>query len=92
MLASLRLRYGITTREARSQLEYLKRDFNTPLQEHAETVERLGWIAHAGLPEQHVVEMIQEKFKASLNNLGLQKHLLGLPMPDLGATVRAGNE
>lgn len=48
-------------------------------------------LAYAGLPEVHQLEMAKERF-LSLGNLGLQKHLLGVPTPTMEAAVKAGNE
>lgn len=36
--------------------------------------------------------MAKEKLFSSLGNLGLQRHLIGVPIPTLEAAVRAGNE
>lgn len=92
ILASLRLRYGITPREARGKLEALRKDPQTTLQEHSTLVGKLARLAYAGLPEVHQLEMAKERFLSSLGNLGLQKHLLGVPTPTMEAAVRAGNE
>lgn len=91
ILASLQLRYGLTARETRGQIETIRRDPSLPLQEHASKMQKLAGIAYAGLPAAHRLQMTRERPLASLNNLGLQKHLLGVPTPDMEAMVIVGN-
>lgn len=55
-------------------------------------MQKLSRIAYAELLAEHCLEMTKEKFMASVNNLSLQKHLLGVPTPTMDAVVRAGNE
>lgn len=92
MIVSLRLRYQLTPREAKGQLEVLNKDSQTTLQEHSGLIENLARIAYTGLPETHQLDMAKERFLSSLGNLGLQKHLIGVPTPTLEAAVHTGNE
>ena len=52
IFVALRIKYGLTVREARRRLNKRK-DVRTSLQEHASEVERLASIAYADLPEHH---------------------------------------
>lgn len=92
ILASLRLRYGLTLQEARGQLEAIKRDPQTPFQEHSGVMEKLAQITYTGVPEAHQLEMVTEKFLSSLGNLGLRRHLLGVPTSTMEAAVHASNK
>lgn len=92
IFASLRLRFGLTPREARAKLSALKKENKTPLQEHAVLVERLMQAAYANLPRQEREDLIMDHFCASLSHVGLQRHLLAVATPNLDAAVRAGNE
>lgn len=94
ILASFRLCYAPTPRETRRQLEGLRRDPSTTLQEHAGVVEKFSHITYAALLAALGLEMTMERFLSSLDNSGLQKDLLGLPTPNLEAAFRrsAGNE
>lgn len=91
VLAALRLRYGLTAREATSRLEGIHRDTNTLLQDHANKFQKLGAVAHAGQSTEHRTEIIKEKLLSSLGNLGLQRHLLSIATPTIDEVVRAGN-
>ena len=90
--APLRARFGLSPREARSRLSVLKKNFRTPLQEHAAEVERLVNIAYADLPQEHRARMRIEIFDNTLGYLPLQRHLLAVHTPTLEDAVRAGNE
>lgn len=89
---TLRARFGITEREARSRLATLKKEYRTTLQEHAMEVERLVDLAYPALPEDHRASMAVDVFCGTLGNAYLQRHLLAVETPTLGDAVRAGNE
>lgn len=44
------------------------------------------------MPDNYRQELTKERFLSSLSNLGLQRHLLGVPTPTIEAAVRAGNK
>ena len=92
IFAALRARFGLSPREARTRLSALKKEFRTPLQEHAAEVERLVNIAYADLPQEHRASMRVEIFGNTLGYLPLQRHLLAVHTPTLEDAVRAGNE
>jgi hypothetical protein len=89
---ALRARYGLTTREARSKLSSLKKEYKVTLQEHASHVEQLVSVAYSELSEQMQREMCLDHFGNSLGNPGLQRHLLAIKPETLHDAVRAGNE
>jgi ElaB/YqjD/DUF883 family membrane-anchored ribosome-binding protein len=89
---ALRARYGLTTREARSKLSSLKKEYKTTLQEHASRVEQLVEVAYPELQEEMRREMSLDHFSNSLGNPGLQRHLLAIKPGSLPDAVRAGNE
>ena len=89
---TLRVRYGLTPREARARLTALKKDSRTTLQEHATEVERLVSIAYGEMEADQQVHVAVETFAATLNHAYLQRHLLAVETPTLETAVRAGNE
>ena len=70
--ASLRARYWLFLREARSLLNNLRKDSRTPLAEHASEVERLEQSAYPDLPDGTKREMTLEQFVSTLDNTYLQ--------------------
>lgn len=89
---NLRLRFGITQREARSKLRGLRKDHKTSLQDHATEVEQLVNLAHPNLPQLYIRELVLETFTSSLGYPSLQKHLLAMRVDSLEAAIQAGNE
>jgi len=89
---NLRSSFGMTRREAQSQLAIIRRAPSTTLQAHARTIEQLALIAYGDLPADTRVEMTVDLFSSTLGNAYLQRHLLAVPTPTLEAAVRAGNE
>jgi len=71
IFASLRIRFGIATVDARASLQILRRDPHTPLQEHATTVMRLAQIAFRYLPQANRERYTYDAFVQSINDLGL---------------------
>ncbi len=92
IIAALRARFGMTSREAKAKLVTLKRDSKTTLQEHAEKVEKLVSIAYAEFPRQHKEEMKLDLFQTTLGHPYLQRHLLAIQAPTLEAAITAGND
>lgn len=88
---SLRARFGLTAREARTKLGALKRGYKVTLQEHAAEVDKLVEIAYADLPG-HRAAMTMELFQSTIGNAFLQRHLLAVNPQTLADAVRARNE
>jgi len=95
---ALRARFGLTARDARVQLQGLRRNPKTTLREHATVVKRLAQVAYGHLPANGRQSLALDAFLQSINNLGWKQHLLVaevdtmecLEMPISKPTVRAG--
>ena len=92
MLEALRLRFGLTTREARYKLTVLRREPRVALQQHAEEVERLTNAAYEDLPANHRERLTFDTFLSTLNNTGLQKYLSARQVETVEDAIRGGNE
>ena len=92
VVESLRSRFGLTPKEARTCLSKLKRDSKTPLRAHANEVRRLVQLAYRESPRMVQEEMVLETFCQTLDNPYLQRHLLAFNAPTLERAVYAGNE
>jgi len=73
---ALRARFGLTVRDARVQLQGLRRNPKTNLREHAIVVERLAQVAYGDLPADSRQSLALDAFLQCINNLGLKQHLL----------------
>jgi hypothetical protein len=91
-MEALRLRFGLTAREARAKLTVIRRDYDTALQDHNVEIERLVDIAYADLTPRQRREMALDLFATTLGHLQLQRHLLAVAPVDLSQMVKAGNE
>ena len=89
---SLRARFGMTGKEARTRLANLKKGPGMSLHGHATEVDRLCKIAYQGLPAGQRQEMAVEMFCSTLGNIQLQRHLLAVPTPNMETAVRAAND
>jgi len=76
IVEALRARFGLTTQDARVQLQGLRRNPKTTLREHATVVERLAQVAYGDLPADSRQSLALVAFLQSINNLGLKQHLL----------------
>jgi len=92
IFATLRARYGLSPRAARTRLSTYRKEHGTSLQEHATDIERLVRLAYGDVPENSLIGIVIETFCSTLGNAYLQRHLLAVPTPTLEAAVRAGNE
>ena len=92
VFTALRSRYGLTPKEARTQLNGLKRDPKRSLHDHAIDVEKLTRKAFGDLPEGFQTNMMLDTFCGSLGNAGLQRHLLAIQPQTLAEAVQHGQE
>jgi len=76
IFASLQARFGISAVDARAQLQRLRRDPHTPLQEHAATVMKLAQITYSDLPQANRERYAFDAFVQSVNDLGLHHQFL----------------
>lgn len=91
----LRVRYGMTEREAGMRLGQLKKDYGVSLQEHAQEVRRLVRLAYPNLDGEAQEALSIQRFGQTLGHVGLRQHLLGLETAmervGLNQLVQAGN-
>jgi len=73
---ALRARFRLTARDARVQLQGLRRNPKTTLREHATMVEQLAQVAYGDLPANGRWSLALDAFLQSINNLRLKQHLL----------------
>ena len=90
--AVLRARYGLTPREARNRLNNLRKEYRTPLAEHASEVKKMVERAYGDLPRENQEQMILEHFLNTLDNSYLQRHMLAVDPQTLEEAVRAASE
>jgi len=76
IFAFLQAHFGISAVDARANLQRLRRDSHTPLQEHTTTVMRLAQIAFRDLPQVNSERYTYDAFVQSINDLGLHHQLL----------------
>jgi len=74
---ALGARFRLTARDARVQLQGLRRNRKANLQEHATVVERLAHVAYGDLPVDIRQSLALDAFLQSINNSGLKQHLAG---------------
>jgi len=88
---AMRARFGLTARDARVQLQCLKRNQKTNLREHATVVEQLAQVAYGDLPADSRQSLALDAFLQSINNLELKQHLLVAKVETMERALRLGN-
>jgi hypothetical protein len=88
----LRTRYSLTPKEARNQLNGLKKTAQQTLHEHAAEIQRLVSLAYQDLPVRNQNTLALESFFNTLSHPALQRHLLAIRPDSLTQAVQAGNE
>jgi hypothetical protein len=91
VLDTLRLRFGVSRREARTKLSSIKKDNTTSLQEHSVELQRLVEIAYPDYTIRQKAEMALDTFTTTLGHVRLQQHMLAVDPVDLATAVKAGN-
>jgi len=91
ILEALRARFGLTARDARVQLQSLRRNPKTNLREHATVVERLAQVAFGDLPADSRQSLALDAFFQLINNLGLKQHLLVAEVETMERSLRLGS-
>ena len=92
IFAALQARFGMTEKEARDKLRYLRKDTHGSLAEHASYVSRLTRRAYGDMPAAGLREIELESFLRSIGNLGLRRHLTAMRLNDIDEAVKFGNE
>jgi hypothetical protein len=88
---TLRLRFGVSRREARTKLNSMKKESSVSLQEHSIELQRLVEIAYPDYTGRQKAEMALDSFITTLGNVRLQQHLLAVDPNDIATAVKAGN-
>lgn len=89
---SLRSRFGVTIRQARDRLVYLRRESGQSLHELGVEINRLLLIAYPALDDATRQTMGVETFKRALDNKQLHRHLFLLDPGTVDAAVVATDE
>ena len=92
ILVALRLRFGITARQARDKLRYQIKDGKTSWHEFGATIERLVNIAYAELPAANRAELALDNFGRGIDNRALQRHLLAVPPANIAIAITTAEE
>jgi hypothetical protein len=88
---TLRLRFGVSRREARTKLNSMQKESSVSLQEHSTELQRLVEIAYPDYTRGQKAEMALDSFITTLGNTRLQQHLLAVDPHDIATAVKAGN-
>jgi len=88
IFTALRARSGISIKDVRVRLQGLRRQADTPLQDHATRVKRLAQVAYSDLPEAHRECYTNDAFVQSLNDLGLHHQLQARGVTMIGDALR----
>jgi len=88
---ALRARFALTVRDARVQLQGLRRNPKTNLRQHATVVERLAQVAYGDLPADSRQSLALDAFLQSINNLRLKQHLLVVEVETMERALWLGN-
>jgi len=88
----LRNRFGLSTRQARNKLRYMKRLPKQSIQEVGVEAERLTRLAYPDLRPQDQEEMMIEAFLEAIDNRAVRRHLLASPAYTLASTIAKTEE
>jgi len=88
---ALRAWFGLTARDARVQLQGLRRNPMTTLREHATVVERLAQVAYSDLTANGRQSLALDAFLQYINNLGLKQNLLVGEVEAMEGALKLGN-
>lgn len=89
---SLRAWFSLFSKQAQTKLISLRRAAQTILQEHAVEVKCVAGVAHGDLPDSFKANTTAEMFCSTLNNPGLQWHLLAVQNSTLTNAIPTGTE
>jgi len=79
-------RFGLTTRDAWTKLQNMRRDKRTLLQDHANAIEILALIAYSRI----ALELVYEAFFSTVNDSGLQKYYLAAKISTIEEALEMG--
>lgn len=91
IFANLRLRFGMSSNEARSCLATIRRSNNVSLAEHASKIKQLVRVGYATVDPLTQAQLVADSFRRSAGHDGLHRHLLAIASDNVDDLVRAGN-
>lgn len=89
---NLRARFSLTVRQARDRLGNVRREPGQSLHQLGDEVERLVRLSYPDMAAADRVTLSIDALKRSLDNKGLNRHLLAVPCNTVKAVVRAAEE
>jgi len=90
ILRALRARFGLTTEEASDQLQVMRRDRRTSLEDHANEVERLAQAAFGHATGDDRKRLVFNAFFRSVNHPDLQRYWLAAKVKSLDEALEMG--
>jgi len=90
ILRALRTRSGLTAEEASYQLQTMRRERRTPLEDHANLVECLAQTAFSHAAGTERKRLVYNAFFRSINNPDLQHYWLSAKASSLGEALEMG--
>jgi len=90
ILRALRARFGLTTDEAADRLQVMRRDRRTPLEDHANEVERLTQAAFGHATGNDRKRLVYNAFFRSVNHPDLQRYWLAAKVSSIEEALEMG--
>lgn len=91
IIANLRLRFGMSSSEARSRLSVIRRATGVTLAEHASNLKQLVRVGYSNVPLLTQQQLVADAFRRSAGHDSLHRHLLAIASDNVDDLVRAGN-
>ena len=89
---TLRIRFGLSSRQARDRLRHLKRTSKQTVHELGMEAQQLTRLAYPDLRDQDLEEMALETFVQALDNKSVKRHLLASPATTVAEAVQKADE
>jgi len=89
-MRALRTRFGLTAKEASDHLQVMRRDRRTPLEDHANEVERLAQAAFGHATGNDQKRLIYNAFFRSVNHPDLQRYWLAAKVSSIEEVLEMG--
>jgi len=90
IMRALRARFGLTTEEAADHLQAMRRDRRTPLEDHANEVERLAQAAFGHATGSDRERLVYNAFFRSVNHSDLQRYWLAAKVSSIEEALEMG--
>lgn len=92
VINNLRMRFGMTARQARDRLKAIRKEPRVSFQEYGAQIERLVNIAYATMPAINRLDIGLDNFSRGLENKPLQQHMLAVVPQTMDHAVRIAEE